>query len=151
MARQKVLDLDTDKIVKFEKRGQSFKGYYLGTRRVNTGMSESSLHVFSCEGENVGMWGSAKLDRLIGSVPKGHMTFVTFQGKRKIGGGKTLKMFDLEFDDQNRLTDVVDTSDNSTESSEASVGSFEGSSGDSSEEYAEVSLDEVDDLISNGN
>lgn len=134
MARRKIIDLDAEKTASFDKKGDSFQGYYLGSRRVNTGVSESNLHIFSYENENVGVWGSAKLDQLLGQVPKGTMTYITYGGKRSLGGGKTLKMFDVECDDENVLEGI--TTVNSSSSVE-----------ESSSDDSDLDIDEVDDII----
>lgn len=48
----------------------------------------------------VGLFGSATLDRQFKAVPEGAYVWVTFNGKRDLGGGKSLNLYDVEFDDE---------------------------------------------------
>jgi hypothetical protein len=101
MARKTVQDLDCDTTAEFEKPGQSVEGFYLGNKTIETEFGKSKLHVFKGEdGSNFGVYGSHKLDEKLNSVPLGYMTFITFQGKVKIPGGKTMKKFDVDYDDE---------------------------------------------------
>jgi hypothetical protein len=100
MARKKVLDLDADSTVKFEKKGQQFEGFYIGSKKVKSDYGMSNLHVFQTEDGNQGIWGSAKLDAKLANVPAGFMTYITYEGKVKIPGGKTMHKYEVDFDDE---------------------------------------------------
>lgn len=107
MAMKKVLSLDCEDTHDFDDN-KKVKGYYLGSKKVPSDLSKRGfnyLHVLKRKGApgNVGVWGSAKLDEAIAQVPRGALTAVTYNGKIKIGGGKTLKTFDVEFDDEDIL------------------------------------------------
>lgn len=128
MARKKVLDLDADSTIKFEKKGQQFEGYYIGSKKVKSDYGMSSLHVFQCDDGNIGMWGSSKLDAKLANVPLGHMTYVTYEGKVKIPGGKTMHKYDVDFDDELSI-DVAGIQVNFQQSEEPS----EDESGDGAE------------------
>lgn len=103
MARKTVIDLDADQTVKFEKAGQEFEGHYIGSKKVKSDFGFSLLHVFSTEDGNTGVWGSAKLDAKLAQVPPGCKAFITYNGKVKIPGGKTMHKFDVGFDDEDTI------------------------------------------------
>jgi hypothetical protein len=119
MARKKVLDLNADSTIEWAKVGQQLNGYYLGFKTVTTDFGPSKLHVLVTDAGTVGCWGSAQLDSKLGTVAKGTATFITFGGKTKIAGGKTMKNFDVEYDDDDKMevsSTVVNFSNDSTES-----------------------------------
>lgn len=110
MARRPVLDLDAEKTISFDTKGQEFEGFYLGYKTVRNDLSKdgiSKLHIFHTEEGKVGIWGTKKLnDKLQGILEqtqrtqKAYMTFVTYGGKVKLGIGKTQHNFDVDFDDE---------------------------------------------------
>lgn len=100
MARKSVQDLSTVGTVEFKNAGQEFNGYYLGYRNVTSDYGVHKLHVFNTPEGNIGAWGTAKLDDLISKVPAGAMTYISYQGKQKLGGGRTMKKFTVDFDDE---------------------------------------------------
>lgn len=102
MARKRVSDLDASSTVEFEKVGQTVQGYYIGAKIVTTDYGKSKLHILQTEAGNVGVWGSAKLDEKLGAVEPGYLTFITYRGKVKLPGGKTMKKFDVEYDDEEK-------------------------------------------------
>lgn len=106
MTRKKVIDLDADQTLKFTEKGQTFEGHYIGNREVKTDFGASKLHVFKTAEGNQGLWGSAKMDSKLATVPAGCMTFITYGGKVKIPGGKTMHKYEVEYDDE----DTIDVS-----------------------------------------
>lgn len=140
MARRKVVDLDCDSTVAFEKKGQQVEGYYLGFKNIETDYGPSKLHVFKGEDGNFGVYGSHKLDEKLASVPAGAMTFVTFDGKVKIPGGKTMKRFDVDYDDELIDEDAKGASLNFQASSEPEEDE------EASEETAEETEEDANDV-----
>lgn len=125
MARRKVLDLDADQTVKFEEKGQEFAGYYIGSKKVKSDFGFSLLHVFQAEDKStVGIWGSSKLDSKLGSVQPGEMTYITYLGKVKIPGGKTMHKYDVDADDELKIDvgSVTINYENSEEPTDDEVG-----------------------------
>lgn len=112
MARKKVIDLDASTTVGFgdkpgqKKPGQEVSGYYIGCRKVTTGLGESVLHVLQTPKGNLGVWGSAQLNAKLSSIPLGSMAFITYVSKVKVAKG-TMKKFDVEYDDEDKI--FVDT------------------------------------------
>lgn len=140
MARKKVVALDCDSTVKFEKIGQEAQGFYLGYKTITTDVGDSKLHVFTGESGNFGIFGCYQLDTKLADVPKGHLTFVEFQGKAKLKGGKTMKNFDVDYDDEIALDVSTISSSNSSSSNNVEESSEELLADDSSE-------DDVDDSV----
>lgn len=142
MARRKVIDLDCDSTIKFEKVGQSIEGHFVGSKQIETDFGKSKLHVFKGDEGNFGVYGSSKLDEKLLTVPTGAMTWVTFQGKVSIPGGKTMKKFDVDFDDELIDPDLTGTQINFTNNEEPAE--------ESGEAPAEEAADVDDDTIEAG-
>lgn len=102
MARKKVVSLDADTTFKFETKGQELSGYYMGAKPVNTEMGPSLLHIFQNAAGNVGVWSSAQLKASLTQCV-GMMTFITYKGKEKLSGGRTIKRFEVEYDDEDTI------------------------------------------------
>lgn len=111
MAYKKVLELSADKTVKIggEDGPTSLEGYFLGTKIIKSkdaGFKDSSLHIFSTEEGNVGVWGTSKLNQLLLTVPPGQMTLITYLGRGpKQKGKQPAYLFQVETDADN-ITDV---------------------------------------------
>lgn len=126
MAFKKVENLDADKIFRVgEEDGSdntvnSISGYYLGYKETLNQLNPerpNRIHYFSIEGTTVGIWGTAVMNRLLGTVPApanpnnnsngtAFMTTVTFAGLRpaRKKGFKPSKNFDVGFDDENSIS-----------------------------------------------
>lgn len=140
MARKSVQDLSTVGTVEFKNAGQEFSGYYLGYRNVTSDYGVHKLHVFNTPEGNIGAWGTAKLDDLISKVPAGAMTYIAYQGKQKLGGGRTMKKFTVDFDDE--LT--IDISTVAGAGNAALASADEASDEiDSDSEYSDASTEEA--------
>lgn len=100
MARKSIQDLSTVGTVEFKNAGQEFAGYYLGFRNVTSDYGTHKLHVFNTPEGNIGAWGSTKLDELLSKVTAGAMTYITYQGKVKLSGARTMKKYAVDFDDE---------------------------------------------------
>jgi hypothetical protein len=149
MARKKVIDLDASTVVGFGKEqgqigvGKEISGYYIGCRKVQTSMGESTLHFLQQEKGNLGVWGSAQLNAKLGSIAPGTMVFITYTGKVKHPKG-TMKKFSVEFDDE----DSIDVGGaqlnfrNNDESSEEDYSEEEGEPEAESEEEGEPEAEE---------
>lgn len=143
MAMKKVSDLNAETTFKFEKPGQTFEGYYLGSKKVNTNMGQSTLQIFQTDKGNVGVWGSADIDRKLSAVPVGSYTEIAYLKKTKLDGGRTMKKFDVGYDDENTIevsSAPINTSPGSRDESEDDAEDQEVEqdySSDESEEEAE--------------
>lgn len=102
MARKKVIQLDADKTIAFEKKGQKLQGYYLGYKTVETKFGPSRLQIFQTDAGNVGAWGSKGINDMLERVPAGSLTFVEYKGK--VSAGKFTKhLFDVDYDDEESI------------------------------------------------
>lgn len=99
MARKKVIDLNADTTVSFDKPGQGLDGYYIGAKSVTAKFGVSLLHHFQTESGTVGAWGSKQLDDKLATVQKGCMTYVRYVKKISVPNGQ-MKVFDVEWDDE---------------------------------------------------
>ncbi len=99
MARKKVVLIEADRIVEWDKPGRKVTGHYVGFKETTGKYGVTKLHVFKTEKDNVGCWGCYQLDQQLAGVERGAMTWVVFKGKNDISGGKTQKFFDTEWDD----------------------------------------------------
>jgi hypothetical protein len=154
MGYEKITDLSCDTVVKLggvdEKTGKknptTMEGYYLGARKVQSSNGESVIHVFQTAKGNMGIWGSADTNTKLGSAKLGRMTLVEFQGKVKIGGGKTKNRFDVSQDpDLNIAVSTPPTS--ASASSNSNDGDYESnySDDDSGYEASETLEDETEE------
>lgn len=114
MAIRKVIDLNADTTVTFDKPGQKLQGYYIGFKTVTTSFGPSKLHIFQGENGTVGAWGCSNLDAKLTPSAHGHpgfklgmMAYITYTTASKLlKGRRTPKVFDVEFDDE----DIIDVS-----------------------------------------
>lgn len=102
MARKKVIDLNADTTIKFEKPGQVVEGYYLGFKTVTSKFGPSLLHVFQTAAGSLGAWGSTQLDSKLATIQKGVMVYVTYLKKIPVPSG-SMKTFDVEFDNDLKI------------------------------------------------
>lgn len=106
MARKKVVDLNVDKTLSFGdkpdqvKRGREVSGYLLGHKKITTDYGPATVHILQGKDGNFGIYGSKQLTDNLMQIELGVMVFVKYVDKVKIKGGKTLKKFDVEFDDE---------------------------------------------------
>ena len=108
MARKKVVELNADNCVGFGtnegqiRPGKTVDGYYLGARKVETGMGPSTLHFLQTESGNLGVWGSAQLNSKLAQIQTGTRVFITYVKKIKAKLGM-MKVFDVEYDDEDTI------------------------------------------------
>lgn len=102
MARKKVIDLNADTTIGFEKPGQTVSGYYVGAKPVKTKYGTSQLHHLQSDTGMIGVWGSQQLDSKLASIPKGSMVYIKYLKKIQVKNG-SMKTFDVEFDDEESI------------------------------------------------
>lgn len=100
MARRKVVVIDAEKTIEWDKPGRKVSGHYVGFKEVESTFGLSKLHVLSTETGTVGVWGAAQLDEQLKEVARGAMCWITFLGKKPIKNKKTKKFFETEWDDE---------------------------------------------------
>lgn len=81
--------------VQFEKDGDSCEGTFVGVEK-NVGKNESNLYTFEdSKGNEFQVWGSASLDPSLSVAKKGERIRIIFRGRKKLGGGKQVKLFNV--------------------------------------------------------
>lgn len=111
MGYQKVASLDCDKVYALggidsktnKNNPTSIEGYYLGKRTSETEMGTSTIHVFLTPRGPEGIWGSADTNSKLSAVRRGTMVLVEYKSKKKIGGGKTKKIYEVSHDPDNMM------------------------------------------------
>ena len=82
-----------EKMFAFEKKGDFISGIYRGSVG-NIGENLSTVHIFEVDGERIGVWGSAVLDKRMDSVKVNGDTMVVLQGREvSESSGRTYKDF----------------------------------------------------------
>lgn len=146
MARKIIIDLDCDSTVEWTAKGQVAEGYYLGFKNINTDYGAAKLHIFKGEKGNFGIYGAKQLDEKLGTVTIGNYTDVTFEGKVKLPGGKTMKKFVVGQDDENTI-EVSGTPQGNTlqRSTEPEYENEDGLSADDIDDVDDETLDATDE------
>src|ERR1035437_1599758 len=110
MAFKEIASLDADNTTALgginKKTGKpnpkTAEGYYLGTRTVESKMSnsgEAKIHFLQTSKGNLGIWGKTDLDRKIATVTLGAMIRITQTGKQAVPGKQDMYKFKVEIDD----------------------------------------------------
>jgi len=69
-----------EKMFAFENKGDFISGIYRGSVG-NIGENESNVHIFEVDGERIGVWGSAVLDKRMTSVKHNTNVMVVLEGR----------------------------------------------------------------------
>lgn len=149
MARKKVVDLNVEKTLSFGdkadqvKRGREVSGYLLGHKKITTDYGPATVHILQGADGNFGIYGSKQLTDNLTQIELGTMVFVKYVEKIKLKGGKTLKKFDVEFDDEDRIevNGITDSASDPSDDSEDEE-EMEASSDDEGEEEIEEEAEE---------
>jgi hypothetical protein len=102
MAFKKKIDIGTAEGVKFEVIGQSLEGYYMGTFDVVIQQRDVKKHVFKTADGLVSVLGQAHLTQLLGGIEPGILTRVTYVGTKKTKQPQPMKLFEVEYDEDQR-------------------------------------------------
>lgn len=93
----------------FESKGDTLEGHLVESATISKdGSTFKKYIVRSADGMYHGFLGSYQLDRALEQVELGTMVRITYGGKEKLKGGKTVKNFNVETDDSDVIP--VDTS-----------------------------------------
>lgn len=85
---------------KFEEEGDKLEGYYLGSSIIVINGDNVTAHNVQTDKGIMSPLGSTDLNRKLGEVPAGARVVIVFEGIKKLGKGKTLKIFDVKYDDE---------------------------------------------------
>lgn len=94
-----------DERFEFEEKGQTLAGYLLekATLKSKEGKSFQKYLVKTSSGSILSTLGSHQLDRALNEVSTGSYVEITYNGKKKLDGGRTVKQFTVRADDENRV------------------------------------------------
>lgn len=122
MAFREIQNLNADKVIRIDDSGsdgslESISGYYLGYKEIPSSLNpteKTKIHVFSIEGNNIGVWGKKIMNTKLAAVPapsnpqnlsdgRAFFTTVTFAGLRPATkkGFKPAYNYVVGFDDEN--------------------------------------------------
>jgi hypothetical protein len=156
MAFKEIASLDADNTISLgginKKTGKpnpkTAEGYFLGTRKVESKMSQSgecSLHFLQTPKGNLGIWGKTDLDRKLVNVAPGTMIRVTQTAMQKCPGKADMYKFKVEIDDENTINvasgevgNTEEADDYEDDVPELSYGSEEETDVDAEEEELDV-------------
>lgn len=99
-------DFKKDEQFRFEEAGDTLRGYYLGSETFEHNGKELTKHRFQeAGGKTIGVLGGYTLNNEMPNVPEGVMTEVIFDGKKKLGGGKSVGTYTINYDEDDRMQD----------------------------------------------
>lgn len=105
MAMQKVSSGFSDgEKIKFETPGNSVEGYLVERCKVPFDERDANKYIVKTDKGMVNFLGSKKIDDGLLNLELGVRIRVTYTKKERIQGGKTLKLFDIEFDPSDRIS-----------------------------------------------
>lgn len=107
---------------KFVKAGDTLKGYYLGQVEKVINGSKAIEHTYKTKEGRVSVLGQANILRQYenNGVTPGTYVEVAFSGETmKLKGGRTMKVYDVAFDTEDRHDGAVEASDDSGFESES--------------------------------
>lgn len=124
MALEKAVRPSDTQPFKFENRGDTLKGYYMRTSEETINGSLVKKHVFKTQEGLKSVLGQADMyKQLIDNNCLKNYVEVTFTGNvQKLKGGRTMKLYDVSFDDQDTIgtshdEQIPDTAPSSREES----------------------------------
>jgi hypothetical protein len=101
MAMKEIADTGSGEKFKFENKGDTIEGFYLGSGSITINGKPVVKHSFQkADGTVVSPLGNYKLDELLSKVTVGAWTKVEYTGLQKLKAGKTLKGFRVASDDE---------------------------------------------------
>lgn len=143
MALKKAVSSDSGDVArfKFEKKGDRINGYYIRTEVIQIEGKDVKKHIFSTSDGLVSVLGQANLEKqLLENNCKNVYVEAVFTGQvQKLKGGRTMKLYDLSFDDEDKYSGPT-TAEEEVAEEYVTLGS-EDSEEDSLED--EAPLDEV--------
>ncbi len=135
MALKKVVRLDNTDSFKFENKGDKLEGYYKKTTEVTINGQNVKKHIFETANGLVSVLGQFDLGKQLAEVPANSRVVATLMGIQKLKGGKTMKIYDVAYDD-------ADVSE-SAATSEACADDLEDAYEEAGVDEDEISDDEI--------
>lgn len=101
--KKKETNGDAGEKFKFEKVGTVLEGYLMRRDTLNLDDKDVPRYVVKTDKGVVSTLASYKLDEGLKDIAPGTRIRATFQAIKKLPGGKTLKVFDIEYDDEDTI------------------------------------------------
>lgn len=81
--------------------GDVIEGYYINKEVFEGQYGTSVKYVLeTTNGETIGIYGSASLDRQFKNIPEGVYVWVKYDGEVKSKAGRTVKQYTVDYDDE---------------------------------------------------
>ena len=81
--------------------GATLEGVYLKKETVDGNYGQSIKYIIETpDGEKIGIFSSASLIRQFNNVPEGAYVWITYLGKETTKSGRSVKLYDVEYDDE---------------------------------------------------
>lgn len=88
---------------KFENKGDQLEGYYLGSEQREINGDPVTVHNIKTDKGLFSPFGSYDLNRKLADMQNGVRVRITFNGKKSLGKGKTVKEFTVEYDEDDTI------------------------------------------------
>lgn len=90
----------------FEEKGDVLEGHLIESVRLTKDGNSFMKYTLKTDGGHTSTLGSHQLDASLAKVVPGTYVRITYLGKKKIKGGRTVKEFMVEADDENTIKPV---------------------------------------------
>lgn len=81
--------------------GATLEGYYINKESFSGQYGESIKYVIEVsEGNFVGVYGTASLNRQFDNIPEGCYVWITYDGEVKSKNGRIVKQYSVDYDDE---------------------------------------------------
>lgn len=107
MAFKTKVDTGNGELFKFEKNGQSIEGYFVGSFDYQGDYAPTKKHIFQTDKGLVTVIGQAHLIQMLEGLTPGILVRVTLVGSKKTNKGKPMKLFELQYD-EDQVIDIGD-------------------------------------------
>lgn len=137
MAFKKKIDIGNGEQFKFEQKGQALEGYYVGSFDHVGDYAPTKKHIFQTDKGLQTVFGQTHLTQLLEGISPGCLVRVTLTGTKKLKKGNPMKLYELEYDeDQTMDVDAVAASSSQVADEEESY-EEEGNEDEGQEEVEE--------------
>ena len=81
--------------------GATLEGRYVSSDTFEGNFGVSTKYIIEApDGTNYGVFGSATIDRQFKNIPEGSYVWITYVGEQPTKNGRTVKVYDIDFDDE---------------------------------------------------
>lgn len=81
--------------------GATLEGKYISSESFEGKYGETIKYIIKAQdGTDYGVFGSASINRQFANIPVGAYVWITYQGEEPTKSGRTVKVYNIEFDDE---------------------------------------------------